>query len=366
MATTQPTPDTIAEQLGFRPIPELDGVRDVWPRGARLRAVREGAIAFKERFKAQGEVTAVRSFDIATAPYPVLYGFHGAVKGISPLISMMNRELVVQYEDFEGRSRILVWEPTVSAGSAEAPYYAKLAEQGNEKLAKIWTQELRGPADGLREAGLRPEDVDFASFDHVHVQDMRMLLGTTDGAYVSPLPNATFLVQDVEWDTLEDTHPMQRAWYVPDGGKDVHRDRLALLHGDVELGRGVAIVRTPGHTDGNHSLVINTPDGVWVSSENGISIDNWQPELSKIPGLRKHAAFFEREVVPNANTLEDALDQYDSMVLEKTLADASKRDPRFKQVLPSSELVDWKRFWPVRPTHFHGGIAYGRFDLSAR
>ena len=35
------------------------------------------------------------------------------------------------------------------------------------------------------------------------------------------------------------------------------------------------------------------------------------------------------------------------------------RDPRWLQILPSTELVDWKRFWPVRPTYRHGGISYG-------
>jgi hypothetical protein len=105
--------------------------------------------------------------------------------------------------------------------------------------------------------------------------------------------------------------------------------------------------------------VLNTPDGVWVSSENGISADNWQPELSRIPGVRRHAAFYGREVVPNANTLEDSLDQYDSMVKEKTLAGPSRRDPRWLQILPSSELAPFKRQWPVLPSFTHGGLNYG-------
>ncbi|MFJ4762856.1 hypothetical protein [Streptomyces diastaticus] len=54
--------------IGARPIPEFDGVHDVWPRGERLRAVREAASAYKERFKAQGRVHAVKSVDIAAAP----------------------------------------------------------------------------------------------------------------------------------------------------------------------------------------------------------------------------------------------------------------------------------------------------------
>ena len=74
--------------------------------------------------------------------------------------------------------------------------------------------------------------------------------------------------------------------------------------------------------------------------------------------MRRNAEFFGREVILNSNTLEDSIDQYDSMVKEKTIADFSRRDPRWKQILPSSELISSKRQWPVVPTHRHGGIAY--------
>jgi hypothetical protein len=139
----------------------------------------------------------------------------------------------------------------------------------------------------------------------------------------------------------------------------VDEDRLVVFDGDVELGVGISLLWTPGHTDGNHSLCINTPDGVWVSSENGMAPDNWQPELSKIPGVKQQAAFYGREVVLNGNTLEDSLDQYDSMVKEKTMASRSPRDPRWLQVLPSSECLPWKRQWPLIPTFSHGGLNYG-------
>ena len=94
--------------------------------------------------------------------------------------------------------------------------------------------------------------------------------------------------------------------------------------------------------------MVNTDDGVWVTSENGVCADSWHPHQSKIPGIRKYAEFFNREVVMNANTLEDSIDQYDSMVKEKALADPNRRDPRWLNVFPSSEMPDWRRQWPVR------------------
>ncbi|HWJ67866.1 MAG TPA: hypothetical protein VNT31_14420 [Nocardioides sp.] len=373
--STTTTTERLA-QIGARPIPEFDGVHDVWPRGDRLRAVRDAAVAYKERFKAQGQVHAVRSVDIAAAPYPVSYAFHGAVSVPTlPLISMINRMVVVQYDDWDGRARTLVFEPTVPDGSAEAPFYRNLQAlmakvPGAGLLEKAVLKYYNEPGEVLAQLGLTPDDIDFCTFDHLHVQDPRMILGSTEVIEGEDAPraplfgDARMLVHARELATLQSLHPMQWAWYVDGGLGGVDPDRFVTFDGDIELGPGIALLWTPGHTDGNHSLVINTPDGVWVSSENGISLDNWQPELSRIPGVRRYATQLGREICPNANTLEDSLDQYDSMVKEKTLADPCKDDPRWLQILPSTELAPWKRFWPVVPTYVHGGIAYGELRGS--
>ncbi|GAC1317692.1 MAG: hypothetical protein NVSMB25_05840 [Thermoleophilaceae bacterium] len=345
-----------AGDLGFRTITEFEGVDEVWPRGRRLEAVRSAAESFRGRFKSQGEVRAVRSVDLQAAPYLTGFAFHGAARSPNPYVTMINRMVVVQFDDFAGDLRTLVWEPTEAEGSAEAPFYAQLVDRVRRnpvlrRLEPIIARSYHTPASALAEAGIRPEDVDFVSFDHLHVQDPRMIM--------PGFPNARMLVQRKEVGTFEAVHPMQWAWYVEGGLDGIPDERLVLLDGDIELGPGISIVWTPGHTDGNHSLCINTPDGVWVSSENGVASDNWQPELSKIPGVRRYAEYFGREICPNANTLEDSLDQYDSMIKEKTLADPSRADPRWRQVLPSSELVSWKRQWPIVPTHVHGGLRYG-------
>jgi hypothetical protein len=364
--------------IGARVIPEFDGVHDVWPRGQRLQAVRDAAVAYKRRFTQQGQVRAVRSVDIAAAPYPVKYAFHDAVSVPTlPLISMINRMVVVQYDDWDGRERTLVFEPTVPAGSAEAPFYRNLQGlmskvPGASLVERVILKYYNEPGDVLATLGLTGADVDFCTFDHLHVQDPRMILGFSEVIPGESEPrrplfgDAKLLVHSRELATLQSLHPMQWAWYVDGGLGGVDPAKLVTFDGDIELGPGIALLWTPGHTDGNHSLVVNTPDGVWVSSENGISSDNWQPELSKIPGVRRYATSFGREVCPNANTLEDSLDQYDSMVKEKTLADPSRRDPRWLQILPSTELAPWKRFWPVVPTFCHGGISYGEITPAQR
>ncbi|TQF74012.1 hypothetical protein FK531_04935 [Rhodococcus spelaei] len=366
---TRTDPPTTA----VRPIPEFDGVHDVWPRGARLEAVRDAALRYRERFLTQGQVRAIKSVDIAAAPYPARFAFQGYSVNANPMISIINRMFVIQFDGFDGELKTLVWEPTVAAGSAEAPFYAKLQKLSRKLRAEsLFVKYYNDPEQVLPRLGLRNEDVDYLSFDHLHVQDVRMIMGSTaviegetrprDALF----PNARLLVHRKELGTFESMHPMQWAWYV-DGGMDgVPAERLEVFDGDVELGVGVSLLWTPGHTDGNHSLCVNTPDGVWVSSENGMAPDSWQPEHSRIPGVRQQARFYGREVVLNGNTLEDSLDQYDSMVKEKTMASPSKRDPRWLQVIPSSECANWKRQWPVVPTFSHGELDYGTITIPPR
>lgn len=356
-----------------RPIPEFDGVHDVWPRGERLKAVRAAAERYRDRFLTQGQVTGIKSFDIAAAPYPTRFAFQGYSVHVNPMISIINRMFVIRFTGFDGETKTLVWEPTVPAGSAEAPFYAKLQALSQKLRAeKLFVKYYNDPDTVLARVGLRNSDVDYLSFDHLHVQDMRMIMGSDtaipgeDTAREPLFPHAKLLVHRKELGTFSSMHPMQWAWYVTGGMDGVSEDQLEIVDGDVELGVGVSLLWTPGHTDGNHSLVVNTPDGVWVSSENGMAADSWQPERSKIPGVRQQASFYGREVVLNANTLEDSLDQYDSMVKEKALASYSPRAPQWLQILPSSECAAWKRQWPVIPTHTHGGLDYGTITTHGR
>jgi hypothetical protein len=351
--TTRPSAPTIREVADF------EDAHATWPRGARPDALRDAATEFRAHFSAEGEIEAVRTVDLVSAPYPATFAFHGAARHVNPFVTIRNRLVVVQFTDFDGARRILVWEPTIPEGSALAPFYTQLAARAArlgipERVASV---EHHTVTSALATLGLTPADVDFVSFDHLHVQDLRPLMGTDD---VEPLfPNATFVFQRKEVDTFAAVHPTQWAWYVPGGMDGVRADRLALVDGDVGLGEGVALLATPGHTDGNQSLCLNTPDGIWVTSENGVAADSWHPHLSRIPGVRRWAESYGREVVMNANTLEDSVDQYDSMLKEKAVADASRDDPRWGNVFPSSELVRQRRSWPIEPTYVYGGINYG-------
>ncbi len=60
----------------------------------------------------------------------------------------------------------------------------------------------------------------------------------------------------------------------------------------------------------------------------------------------------------NANTIETTADQYNSIILEKTLADRSQVDSRFLQFFPSSELTAAWTNPGTSPTFTHRRLAH--------
>ena len=153
-------------------------------------------------------------------------------------------------------------------------------------------------------------------------------------------PRAKLLVQREEWESVRHLHPLERVWYVPGGTDGVPEERVVQLEGDAWLGRGVALLATPGHTQGNMSLAVATDKEVFVVSENGVATECYTPLQSRIPGVRAFAEQMGWEVVLNGNTRESSLDQYASMLLEKLFAGPSRVEGAFVNFHPSSLLTD--------------------------
>ena len=110
--------------------------------------------------------------------------------------------------------------------------------------------------------------------------------------------------------------------------------------------------------------VVRAPEGIFVTSENGIAAECYAPEHSNIRGLRDYAKRTGAEVVLNGNTLENAIDQYISMLVEKTIAGPSARNPDFPNVAPSSEMVSHPLSPGLSPTFHLGELSFGTPDRS--
>ncbi|WP_433683385.1 hypothetical protein [Nocardia sp. CA-119907] len=135
---------------------------------------------------------------------------------------------------------------------------------------------------------------------------------------------------------------------------------LAPLH-EPGLAPGAVLDRISScATDFRPELRATGMPGIWAGSENAIAAECLVPRHSKLPGVRRWSEQWQQGVMVNANTVEMIAAQYNSLILERSIVDASARDSRFPQFFPSSELT---RRWTnprTAPTFTYQRITHRR------
>ena len=344
----------------FTPIQDFEGTRSHPHPSERVRTIKAAAEQFRTRMLAGPKTRYYEAFELVRIPYPSKYAYLNAWAGVSPFLHLVNRLFVIQFDSAEGVKTLLV-SPMDWEHQRTTPFFARLAQRGG-RLADLSealiTRKTNTVLNVLQQIGLRPEDVDYITYDHMHTVNVTRWLG----AHGQPalLPNAKLLVMREEWECARFPTPWQAQWFCPGGLDGVPEAKVMLLDGDVALGDGsVALIRTKGHTEGNHSIVAHTDGGLLVTSENGVSLDAYAPRYSHVPGVAEYAETTGAEVVLNGNTLEYGVDQYLSMIQEKTIAGALPEDPRLPNMAPSSESDGFWLFPQTAPTFRRRHWKYG-------
>jgi hypothetical protein len=342
----------------FKQITDFDGSRQARGQQARVEDTRAAAGDFRKNFLAGGKVKYFESFDLVTVPYPSRYGLRNAFsrERFVEFMHIRNRMFVVQFETSEGLKTLLV-SPSDHEYNIETPFFRRLADVTPTAVSNLMVKRHGTVPEILARIGLRPEDVDYITYDHLHTQECRRWLGSDD--HDALFPNAKLLIHAREWESAQDLNPYQADWYCPNGIAGIPENKVHCFEGSIQLGEGIALVHTPGHTEGNHSIVTHTDEGIWVTSENGVSVDAYAPLLSVASGVADYAKKLGTEVIINGNTLENSIDQYISMVQEKTIAGLSKRDSRFPNVFPSSEMTPFWAFPGAKPSFYVGHAKHG-------
>ncbi len=376
---------TIDTEASLSAITAFDGARDSTVPAERLEEVRSRARAFRSKMLGAPKARYYKACELVRVPYPTRYAFANCFTQAfvkTPVLHIVNRLFVIQYDSPDGL-KTLLFSPSDIMANAETRFFKRLGGGGLAKAAAeaqaggggamsgvfAFAQKLVAPIkhtvdEWLAELGLAPEDIDYLSYDHLHTQDVRNWLGSSDRAPY--FPNAKLLVMREEWDAAQGLVAPQLDWYCPSGIDGIDPSRVVLLDNSVRLGEGVALVKTPGHTMGNHSLVVHTDDGLLVSSENGVSADAYAPESSSITAVRKYQQATKMEVVINGNTQESGLEQYISMVMEKEIAGPSPLNPSFANVFPSSEFAAHWLFPGIKPTFTFGDREYGTLQRDLK
>jgi hypothetical protein len=332
--------------------------------GARLRALRYAAQAVRERLLDEPCVQAVRTLSLARLPYPARFAFQGAAWSPAPLVQMTHRCLLIQFRS-AGALRTLLFNPSDVIANRATPFFADFIRAVGS-LEPLLAPPERPLETQLADLGLTAEDVDYVAFDHFHTQDLRPLCGTVDGTFKPRFPRAVLLAPRSEWLDWDALHPMQLAWYIRDGKRDLLEERIQFLDGSLKLGDGVMLLSTPGHTSGNQTLLVRTRDGIWGCSENGTSADNWSPSSSRMPGVARFARKYQLEVLINSNTPELGAAQYTSMIAERTIVDAVAEAPEFVRMFPSSEVTPGLWAPGTSPTWLHHAVTDGALAMPPR
>lgn len=351
---------------GMQTIPDFDGARTAAQPQARLAEVRKRAQGFRERFLDEPEVLFYKSINLIRVPYPTWYAYSGVFAQTAykfPYLHILNRLFVVQYRNMSGEIKTLLFSPSDLEGNRETPFFKRLTRKfpGPRAVQNLMAPIFQTVDEALEKAGIRPEQVDYISYDHLHTQDVRRWIGTENQP--GYFPNAQLLVHRQEWISTAALLPCQADWYCPGGIDGIAANKVITFEDSLQLGRGVALLHTPGHTEGNHSLVARVADGLRVTSENGVGADAYAPQNSRVNAIRRYAQATGAEVILNGNTLEGSNDQYISMVLEKTVAGASI-NADYPNCASSSEATP---FWLIpghEVSHLMGEAEFGKPVLS--
>ena len=344
----------------FETIHHFDGTRDALRPMDCVDNVREAGKDFRADMLKRPQVRFYKSFELVRVPYPTKFAYLNAYAANTPFVHLRNRMYVVQFDSDDGIKTLLVG-PSDWENQRETPFFVNLDKKAGRLAGAVETVLFKGTStvlERLAEIGLRPEDVDYITYDHLHTQNVTRWLGTDGRPGI--FPNAKLLVMREEWENAQGLIPWQSQWYCPGGVQGVPESKLELLDDSVWLGHGaVALVRTKGHTVGNHSIVAHTPDGLKVTSENGVCVDAYEPKFSDIPGLSDYAQRTGAEIIINGNTQEYVVDQYISMVQEKTIAGPLPADEHFPNMAPSSEATPFWLFPKSAPSRSVADLSFG-------
>ncbi|MGE5619870.1 MAG: MBL fold metallo-hydrolase [Sphingomonadaceae bacterium] len=112
---------------------------------------------------------------------------------------------------------------------------------------------------GLRELGVEPDRVDLVINTHLHSDHSG---GNTvqEGKRLSlAFPNATYVVQEGEWEDANHPNERTRATYLPENLLPLWETRrLELVEGDTQITPHVRCILTPGHTPHHQSVLIES------------------------------------------------------------------------------------------------------------
>ncbi|MFQ5942122.1 MAG: MBL fold metallo-hydrolase [Anaerolineales bacterium] len=145
-----------------------------------------------------------------------------------------------------------------------------LGDKLDERAIMNWglVRPTGGIADGLQSLGMSAEDIDLVIDTHLHWDHCGGNTTLVDGEIRPAFPNASYVVQRMEWADASHPDARTRGTYFAENFEPLlTAGKLRLLHGDEQITEHVRCVTTPGHTRGHQAVILETGDwtGMFVA-----------------------------------------------------------------------------------------------------
>lgn len=202
-----------------------------------------------------GDTTLTSVVEAETSGIPVALFYPGAsaadvadaAEWLSPAAASIDGNITFRVQAFvlEHRGRTIVIDPCVGNGK-------HLTLDFWNDLDLPWLRDFMA-------AGFDPATVDLVIHTHLHEDHIGWDTHLVDGEWVPTFPNAQHVYVDVEldWASTEDRRR----------GQDPYAESIAPIvdaglswqvSADADLGDGIRLVSTPGHTPGHVSVEVET------------------------------------------------------------------------------------------------------------
>jgi glyoxylase-like metal-dependent hydrolase (beta-lactamase superfamily II) len=131
-------------------------------------------------------------------------------------------------------------------------------------------QQVQTLDAGLNQLGLSCGDIDLVVVTHLHYDHI---------GEASKLYKARFLVQKDELEFGRNPHPIFASGYCTPFFDNI---KFEIIDGDMIISDTISVIKTPGHTPGGQSVIIQTAKGVAVISGLCALRDNFYPINTKL------------------------------------------------------------------------------------
>ncbi|HEX7320089.1 MAG TPA: MBL fold metallo-hydrolase [bacterium] len=113
--------------------------------------------------------------------------------------------------------------------------------------------------DSLKRCGLDVNDIDYVINTHLHFDHCGGNTVAIDGRSVPTFPRAKYIIQKLEWEDALNPNERTRASYLKENFISLEeKGQLNLVEGGLEVTPGIKVMRTPGHTAGHQSVLIES------------------------------------------------------------------------------------------------------------